>query len=102
MLILYIPTGNLLILVILISFAFLWLFSLHGLLAGTVSTFDYLVKGSISMHKEDHIADLIKAIALIAGKNSFLTGAVARFRRVKYIRMARIQEQLPVFSRDRG
>ena len=53
------------------------------------------------MHKEDHIADLIKEIALIAGKNSFLTGAVARFKRVKYIKMARIQEQLSVFSHDK-
>jgi hypothetical protein len=31
-------------------------------------------------------------IASFAGKNSFLTGAVARFRRVKFIGMARILE----------
>ena len=31
-------------------------------------------------------------IANFTGKNSFLTGAVARFRRVKFIRMARILE----------
>ena len=52
------------------------------------------------MHKENHITDLIKAIALIAGKNSFLAGAVARFKRVKFMRMVRIQEQLSVFSHD--
>ena len=40
-------------------------------------------------------------IAIVAGKNSFLTGAVARFRRVKFIRMARILEQLSVFSHDK-
>ena len=39
-------------------------------------------------------------VANFAGKNSFLTNAVARFRRVKFIRMARIQEQLSVFSHD--
>ena len=36
-----------------------------------------------------------------AGKNSFLNGAVARFRRVKFIRMARILEQLYVFSHEK-
>jgi hypothetical protein len=37
----------------------------------------------------------------ITGKNSFLTGAVALFRKVKFIRMARIQDQLSVFSYDK-
>jgi hypothetical protein len=40
-------------------------------------------------------------IANFTGKNSFQTGAVARFRRVKFIRMARIQDQLSVFSYDK-
>ena len=40
-------------------------------------------------------------IANFTGKNSFLTGAVARFRRVAFIRMARIQDQLSVSSHDK-
>jgi hypothetical protein len=40
-------------------------------------------------------------MAIFAGKNSFLTGAVTRFRGVTFIRMARIQEQLSVFRHDK-
>ena len=40
-------------------------------------------------------------IANFTGESSFLNGAVARFRRVKFIRMARLQDQLSVFSHDR-
>jgi len=40
-------------------------------------------------------------IANFTGESSFLNGAVARFRRVKFIRMARILEQLSVFSHDK-
>ena len=40
-------------------------------------------------------------IANFAGKSSFLNGAVARFRRVKFIRMARTLEQLYVFSHEK-
>ena len=53
------------------------------------------------MHKEDHITDLIEPMALITGKNSLLIGAMARFKRVKYIKMTRIQEPLSVFSHDK-
>jgi uncharacterized protein involved in propanediol utilization len=40
-------------------------------------------------------------IANFAGKNSLLSCAVARYRRVTFIKIARIQDQLSVFSHDK-
>ena len=64
------------------DFQFLLLFfgslASTGLSGSTVSTLDYLVKGSISMHKEDHIADLIEAIAFILASLALLAAARAR------------------------